>query len=390
MRGLLLYGDTERSAAVRHEIPIAIIDSLLFAEVDGRKYVLTTHLEDGRVKRVLPDAEVLDYFELGYKELVARGMSFADAGREVEARAVRQIGIEEAVVPGDFPLALGDRLRADGVVVTVDDAAVELRRRAKTPAELDGIRAAQRAAEAGMIAAGELLARAQPAADGHLQIDGKPLLADDVRATLRSACAEHGAPCPPDVIVASVWQGDGHEPGSGKLPVGLPIHVDIWPRHEASACWADMARTFMVGDPASDHADLIAEQARLVEIALTQAKASVRPGITGRELFDAVCDLFESSGYATQRTSQPNEEADGFQFSLGHGVGLEVHEAPQLGLAGHDPLVVGDVLAIEPGLWDRRVGGVTFEDLVVVTEDGCEVLTRFPYDLTPPVGLNTP
>jgi Xaa-Pro aminopeptidase len=60
-----------------------------------------------------------------------------------------------------------------------------------------------------------------------------------------------------------------------------------------------------------------------------------------------------------------------------------VHEAPALGLAGHDPLVVGDVLAIEPGLWDRAVGGVTFEDLVLVTEDGCELLTRFPYDLTP-------
>jgi len=60
-----------------------------------------------------------------------------------------------------------------------------------------------------------------------------------------------------------------------------------------------------------------------------------------------------------------------------------VHEAPPLGLAGHDPLVVGDVLAIEPGLWDRQVGGVTFEDLVLVTEDGCELLTRFPYSLTP-------
>jgi Xaa-Pro aminopeptidase len=383
MRGLLLFGDTERSAALRHEIPIAIIDSLLFAEVDRRQYVLTSHLEAARVKRALPDAELLDYFVLGYKELVEGGMSFAEAGREVEARAVGQIGVEEAIVPGDFPLALGDRLRKDGVVLTVDDAAVELRRRAKSPAELDGIRAAQRAAEAGMTAACELLARALPAAGGKLQLDGKPLLAEDVRTTLRTACAEHGAPCPPDVIVASVWQGSGHEPGSGPLPAGLPIHIDIWPRHEASACWADMARTFMVGDPTPQHADLIAEQAQLVRSALTQAQAAVRPGVTGRELFDAACDSFEAAGYPTQRTAQPDEE-DGFQYSLGHGVGLEVHEAPPLGLAGHDPLVVGDVLAIEPGLWDRRVGGVTFEDLVLVTETGCELLTRFPYDLTPP------
>jgi Xaa-Pro aminopeptidase len=382
MPGLLLYGDTVRSAALRHEIPIAIIDPFLFAEVDGRQYVLTTQIEEARVKDALPRAEVLDYFALGYKELVQRGLSIAEASREVESRAVRQIGIDEAIVPGDFPLALGDRLREDGVALAVDDAAVELRRRAKTPEELDGVRAAQGAAEAGMTAACELLARAEPAADGRLRLDGKPLLAEEIRTRLRAACAEHGAPCPPDVIVASVWQGDGHEPGSGPLPAGLPIQIDIWPRHEASACWADMARTFMVGDPAPEHAQLIAEQARLVRSALMEAVASVRPGITGRQLFDATCDSFESAGYPTQRTAQ-SDGADGFQHSLGHGVGLEVHEAPALGLAGHDPLVVGDVLAIEPGLWDRAVGGVTFEDLVLVTEDGCELLTRFPYDLTP-------
>src|SRR5512132_2107368 len=98
MRGLLLYGDTERSAALRHEIPIPIIDPVLFAEVDGRQYVLTTHIEEARVKDALPRAEVLDYFALGYKELVQRGLSIAEASREVESRAVRQIGIDEAIV----------------------------------------------------------------------------------------------------------------------------------------------------------------------------------------------------------------------------------------------------------------------------------------------------
>jgi Xaa-Pro aminopeptidase len=383
VRGLLLFGDTERSASLRHEIPVPIIDPLLFAEVDGRKYILTTRLESERVKEALPDAELLDYFALGYKELVAGGMSIAEASREVEARAVKELGLKEAIVAGDFPLALGDRLRMDGVTLTVDDAAVELRRRAKSAAELDGIRVAQRAAEAGMAAASALLARSVPDADGRLELDGKVLLAEDVRAALREACAEHGAPCPPDVIVASVWNGYGHEPGSGPLPAGLPIHVDIWPRHEESACWADMARTFVVGDPDPEHADRLAEMIDLVRRAHEQALAAVRPGIKGRELFDATCDLFESAGYLTQRTTEKEDEIDGFQHSLGHGVGLEVHEAPPLGLAGHDPLVVGDVLAIEPGLWDSRIGGVTFEDLVLVTEAGSEVLTQFPYDLTP-------
>src|SRR5215218_2162010 len=316
MAALLLYGDTERSAALRHEIPLAIGDPFLFAEVDGRRYVLTSHLESERIRRALPDAELLDYFELGYKELVSHGMSLPDASREVEARAVREIGLGEAVVPGDFPLGLGDRLRQDGVVLTVDDGAVDLRRRAKTPAELDGIRAAKRAAEAGMSAAAALLARAQPGNEGRLEVDGEPLLAEHVRSALRAACVEHGAPCPPDVIVAAVWRGSGHEPGSGPLPAGLPIQVDLWPRHEASACWADMARTFLVGDPRPEHAAAIAEQVRLVRAALDHARASVRPGVTGRELHAAACDRFEAAGHATQRTAGAGDDVEGFQFSL--------------------------------------------------------------------------
>jgi Xaa-Pro aminopeptidase len=382
MRGVLLYGDTERSASLRHEIPIPIGDPFLFAEADGRTYILTSRLETGRLARALPEAQLFDYFELGYKELVEGGLSRAEAAREIEARAVKEIGIEEAIVAAEFPLALADRLRDDGVTLIVDEPALELRRRAKTTLELDGIRAAQRAAEAGMAAASDVLARSRAGADGRLELDGKPLLAEDVRAALRGACAENGAPCPPDVIVASIWQGNGHEPGSGPLPAGLPIHVDLWPRHEETACWADMARTFVVGETLPEHADLLAEMEMLSLRALTEAKEAVHPGVTGRELFDATCELFESAGYPTQRTSGPDEE-EGFLWSLGHGVGLDVHESPGLGLAGRDPLVVGDVVALEPGLSKEGIGAVVFEDLVVVTREGCEVLTDFPYDLSP-------
>ena len=71
---------------------------------------------------------------------------------------------------------------------------------------------------------------------------------------------------------------------------------------------------------------------------------------------------------------------EGFFHSLGHGVGLEVHEPPVLGRTGED-LVAGDVLAVEPGLYRKGFGGCRLEDLVLVTEDGYEVLTNFPHDL---------
>jgi Xaa-Pro aminopeptidase len=93
-----------------------------------------------------------------------------------------------------------------------------------------------------------------------------------------------------------------------------------------------------------------------------------------------VCDVFEADGHPTQRTATGDGE-EGFQFSLGHGVGLEVHEAPALGRGGREALVAGDVLALEPGIWSREIGEVRFEDLVLVTDNGCETLTQYPYEL---------
>jgi Xaa-Pro aminopeptidase len=382
MSALLLYGDTERSPALRHEVPVAIGDGLLFAEVDGRTTILTSWLERGRIAAVLPDAEILDFVDLGVRALAEEGMTRLAAQREVVLRVVRRLGISHAIIPGDFPVAIADRLRADEIILAVDDESVAARRRVKAGAELAGVRAAQQAAHAATARAAELLAGAEIGPDGNLRgEDGGPLLAEAVREELRRTCAEYGATCPADMIVASIHNGGGgHDPGTGPLPSGLPIQVDIFPRHEASACWADMTRTFVVGDPTAEDAELISEQERLVRAALEEARAAVRPGVTGRELYEATCDLFEAAGWATQRTGGGDE---GFQFALGHGVGLEVHEPPGLGFAGREPLMAGDVIAIEPGLWDKRIGGVRLEDLLLVTADGCETLTEYPYELTP-------
>ena len=246
MPTVLLYGDTERSAALRHEIPIAIGDPVLYAEVDGRTFIEASPLERDRLAAACPHAELIDDAELGLYELRGSGMSRDEVVLELTSRAVKSIGISKAIVDFDFPLGLAERLRADGMKLTVDDAAIKQRRRAKTAAELAGIRRAQEAAEAGIAAAAALLAQAEPV-DGTLHVDGEPLLAEQVRAVLREACGRSGAPAPPEVIVASVHQGTGHNPGRGPLPAGLPIQIDLWPQDEASSCWADMTRTFLVG-----------------------------------------------------------------------------------------------------------------------------------------------
>jgi Xaa-Pro aminopeptidase len=378
MADFLFHGDTERSAAMRHELPVSIGDPFLLGIVGGRTHVMTSNLERTRVAAAAPDAVLHDIADLGFHELLESGMSSHHLDLELTSRAAAAMGIREAVADPEMPVAVADRLRDDGIVLHPDHEAVAARRRVKSAAELAGIRRAQVAAEAGMSAAAALLRDA--ATDGEQLILGDDVLtAESVRAVLRDACQHHGAPAPPDVIVASVWQGFGHEAGSGPLPANLPIVIDLWPCDERSGCWADMTRTFVVGEIP----EAVRAQAIVVREALGRARDTVAPGVTGRELHARACDVFESAGHRTQRTGPGEDSNEGFQFSLGHGVGLEVHEDPSLGQTGHGELVAGDVIAIEPGLWQRDFGEVRFEDLLLVTEDGSETLTRYPYELTP-------
>jgi Xaa-Pro aminopeptidase len=375
---ILLYGDTIRYPAMRHEVPLEIMDPFLFVARDGQALVLSNSLEAERISRVLPDAELLVLDELGFYELIGDGMPRNEAQLETATRAVRSWGIRSAVVPADLPVAVADRLRDAGVRIDVDARAVEERRRVKSSAELGGIRRAQRAAEVGMAAA-ETLIRGADREDGRLIHDGETLTAETVRSAIRAACATAGAPAPPDIMVVSALSGGGHDPGSGPLPADLPIVVDLWPRDEESGCWADMTRTFVAGDVTDD----VAALGDVVRRALEAARSAARPGIGGRALYDVAAEIVESAGYPTQRTRAPGQRlTHGFYFSLGHGVGLEVHEPPSLGLAGGETLVAGDVVAIEPGIEGlERIGGVRLEDLLLITDDGCETLTRYAYDL---------
>jgi Xaa-Pro aminopeptidase len=373
-----MYGSTTRYPGVRHEVPVEIMDPVLFVEHAGRARVLTSSLERARIARALPGAEIVLAEELGFYELLAQGMPWDEAEVEIVVRALAAWGVEAVVVAPDLPVALADRVRGEGIALRIDAGTIDARRRAKTPAELSGIRRAQHAAELGMAAAERLIHAAEPRA-GRLRHEGRELTAEIVRAAIRAACAAAGAPAPADIMVVSALSGGGHDPGSGPLPADLPIEVDLWPQDEASGCWADMTRTFVGGAVTTETAAL----RDVVREALEAARAAARPGISGRALYAVAADVVERAGHPTRRTAEPGRTlTHGFYFSLGHGVGLEVHEPPGLGLSGAETLVPGDVIAIEPGIEGiEGIGGVRFEDLLLITDDGCETLTRFPYDL---------
>jgi Xaa-Pro aminopeptidase len=375
---VLIFGDTIRSQELRHEVPAMIPDAFIYAERDGVRHIAGSSLEEPRIAEIGGYA-FHPFEEFGFDELRRTNISRVELIDELAVRAAKAFGVSHALVPASFPVGTADRLRAAGVVLTPDQESFDLRRRVKTGLELAGIRRAQTAAEAGMAAARELLRRAAASPGGGVELDGQPLTSEQIKAAVADAFLAHGANADEFIVSHGPQSAIGHHMGAGEIRAGEPIVVDVWPRDNASACCADMTRTFVVGDVP----DEVGEWHRLCKQALDRALAEVRPGVTGRSLFDGTCEIFEAAGYPTQRTKTDGETLDrGFIHSLGHGVGLSVHEEPFLGLNGHGPLVAGDVVAIEPGLYRPGLGGLRLEDLVLVTDDGAENLTRFSYDLT--------
>jgi Xaa-Pro aminopeptidase len=378
MPDVLIYGDTIRHAELRHELPMVVPDAFLYAEIGGARHVVVSSLEASRVA-ALGGLDVHAYEEFGFDELRASGADYDEVLLEVTRRGCHGLGVKRAVVPGAFPIDLADRLRADGIELDVDRRLFNDRRRVKSEAEMAGIRRAQTAAEAGMRAAAELLRRAEASGEG-LLADGDPLTCERIKLTIRDAVARAGANAGDDLIVSHGAQSAvGHEMGSGRIQADEPVIIDLWPLDPESACHADMTRTFVVGE-------VPAELRRYHELtldSLSRARAAVRAGAAGRELHRISCEPYEEAGLPTQLTKKPGEVlGEGFYHSLGHGVGLEVHEAPALGRAP-DLLIAGDVVTLEPGCYRPGFGGCRLEDLLLVTEQGAEVLTDFPYDLEP-------
>jgi Xaa-Pro aminopeptidase len=363
---------------MRHVVPLLVPDPFLYAEQNGARHVFASSMEAVRLRELgLFDVHVWE--EFGIDELVAQGLRPRELGAQLALSQVGSLGPKRFAVPESFPVWLADRLRADGFELEVDQDLFDDRRRAKTDVQLAGMRRAQRAAEAAMDACRELLRRAEIRGD-ELLLDGGQLTVERVKADMNVVFAAHDTTADEYIVAPGAQGAVGHDMGSGPIRPGVPLIVDIFPRDNASAVYTDMTRTFVVGD-VPDH---VRTWHGLVKQALDRAVGEIRAGADGRAVFDGTCEIFEAAGEPTQRTKAPGEPlADGFFHGLGHGVGLEVHEAPGMGRVAEKALVAGDVVTVEPGLYRAGYGGVRLEDIVLVTENGAEVLTDYPYELEP-------
>jgi Xaa-Pro aminopeptidase len=379
MPDVLIVADSIRTPELRHEVPVAIPDPFGYFEVGGRRICVVSSMEGVRIGELGQGHELRTPEEFGIDELIERGLKYWEIGREICLRACRELGLTSASVPHTFPVELADYLRENGIELTPDREFFAARRRVKNETELAGIRRSQRACEAAMDAARELL-RSASASNGTLELDGEPLTCERIKARVEQVFSEHAVAAEESIVSHGPQTAIGHDMGSGPIAPGEPVVLDLFPRDRETGCYADMTRTFVVGDPPEE----LVDYHRHVKEALDRSLAAIRAGTDGYDVNRVAAEYFEGQGYPTQLSKPPGEVLeDGFFHALGHGVGLEVHEEPILGRLKGIDLVAGDVVTVEPGLYRRGFGGCRLEDLVLVTADGVENLTNYPYDLTP-------
>lgn len=380
MTTFLLFGDPLRNPEMRHEVGEPVGDDLIFLDHEGRRIVVGSILEEAIfTKREDAVDEFWSYDELGGRELVKdESVPLQVVWPELVLRAVTRTKATFVIVPPSFPVAVADHLRDHGVKLEIDGEAWAMRRRAKSPIELEGIERAQRAADTAMLTAARMLREAEPTADGHLRFEGEIVTAEWIRETMTAELLSQGAEGE-EILVQSgdAWTG-GHELGSGPILPDRSCIVDVFPRDRRSGAYSDMTRTFVPGRPSDELQELHSH----CRAALDIAYRSLKPG--SGDAYANVSEYFHDHGFPTQLHHDGSESLkEGFFHALGHGVGLDVHERPRIGLRSDD-IVEGDVVAVEPGLYVPGVGGVRLEDTVFVTADGVEHLTDpYPYELAP-------
>jgi len=297
------------------------------------------------------------------------------ATAQAAAQAIVRAKCSRVIADRTLPLIFTDELLRAGLNVEYDPDMGVSSRRAKDEREIELLRQAQAMTERAIQRACELVANATAGKGGILEHDGQPLTAERVRFVIDSLLLENGYTNPQSIIAAGSQGADCHNLGSGPIATGQPVIIDIFPQNQKTRYNGDCTRTVVHGE--------IPDEIKRIHQAVVEAKAAAtaatKPGATGEQVHDATAAVMLRHGYAMGFKNKENHTT--MPHGTGHGIGLDVHEPPLLDKKG-PALIVGDALTIEPGLYKEGLGGVRVEDMVIVTEDGCENLNKLPEHLT--------
>ena len=373
VRPVLLFGETYHHPDILYRTGFLAPDPVVVVDRGGSDTVLwASALEEGRARKQASVGEVRSTLELEIPSAPARGNEY-DGWAALVVAVCREHGLNAVDVDADFPTVLADHLRHNDVDVRPRTDIYQQRRRIKTPEEVEWITSTENAGMAALQKAIDVIAAAD-IRDGLLVHEGRNLSSKDLIFTIESHLLESGCSTEDSIACGGPESADPHRSMSDVIRAGLPIVLDIYPFDKTTRYWGDMTRTVVRGTPPRDvermwDAVLEAQQAGL---------DTVKPGANGRDVHFACCEVFKKHGYGSlPKPYRDIQSSARFIHGTGHGLGLEIHEFPRVN-ESDVVLEFGDVITVEPGLYDPSLGGIRIEDLVVVTETGCRNLTTLP------------
>jgi Xaa-Pro aminopeptidase len=369
---LIPVGEVDADFIYAAGLPIETGLYIRFAE--GDDLVVASALEIDRAKLLSRADRKLSMGEAGYQE----GGAYEGWPR-LAAKLVRERGSSSIRVSPRLYAAYLDGLRHTGLDVEIDHDLFVAERRRKSPEEAGKMKEAQRAAEAALKEVVRLLAESE-IRDGLLWTGGRPLTSEWLYARASLLLAEMGFACPDMIVAGSPNNAMPHYRGQGQIRANEPVIIDIFPTGRESHYNGDLTRTVVVGEASDEVKRMHAAALQALDAAIE----SIRAGVAANEVHNTACQVLVDRGFGT--TTPGFEGPDGvarMNHSLGHGVGLEVHEEPGLRGPNHEPLEAGDVVTVEPGLYLMGMGGVRIEDTGMVTASGFEDFTTITRSLDP-------
>jgi len=356
----------DRAARLRARLEPAECQAVLLTRLVNIRY-LTGFTGSAALLLVLPDELLFvtdgRYGDRAGEELKRAGVEAEivvgrTGGDQKEAVTARATGIDRlGLEAGDVSWAQQRRFASDwfseAELVPTEDL-VEALRRVKDEGEIDRMAEAARVADAALAECRSMLLDCPTEAEVAIALD--------------FAMRRGGAEGPSfETIVASGPNGarPHHQPTDRRISPGELVVIDFGASVDGYC--SDMTRTLCVGEPASDTARRMAD---VVADSQRAGVAAVAPGAEAKTVDDVCRTVIADSGWG-----------DFFLHSTGHGVGLEIHEAPTVSAKSTDTLEPGHVVTVEPGVYIADHGGVRIEDTLVVTADGSVTLTNAPKEL---------
>jgi len=369
---LLMLADSEHDANMLYAVGLFVPDPFIYLRLRGRNYIVMSDLEIDRARRDAPHCRLLSLSN--YQEKLRETGVKTPGHAHVISEIMRARNIRRAIVPPNFPLRLAEELKRLRIGVSSSKGNFFPQRELKRPDEVKKISAALMMAEVGMSEAMQVLRATKIGRDRRLFYHNIPLTSEKLRSVIDCAILQ-ACGLAANTIVAGGKQGcDPHERGFGPLRANEPIIIDIFPRSQKTGYFGDITRTVVRGR-ASEGVRRLYDT---VQRGQTLAFRQVRDGARTNEVHRTVAEFFEKQGYQTCRR---RGQMEGFFHGTGHGLGLEIHEAPRIGSFSSGALSAGHVVTVEPGLYYPELGGVRLEDVVLVTRNGARNLTRFEKQL---------